>query len=271
MDYVRYDPRRHRKPKALKAGWFSMRIYEALIDLSAVYDLQGLMSVDYLDADFICREVNLQTEDVGLEFDKREELHELVRGALGRLVEIGMLEPDGDNLRIKGWDEFYGRKSRADGTRVSKFKVLDSGTKTETQQKTENATPHHITTPTPPKTEEATFAGTHLAILWNNWAAQHKLPQVTKVGGKRKMLADARAKEHPSEDYWTEVLTRIAQSPGLLGKNDRNWTVTFDWLVEPMSAAKVMEGKYDKWGKASGSAAVLSSKQAEELYGPGAE
>jgi len=265
MDYVRYDPRRHRKPKALKAGWFSMRIYEALIDLSAVYDLQGLLSADYLDANFICREINLQIEDVGLEFDEESELHKLVRGALGRLVEIGMLEPDGDNLRIKGWDEFYGRKSRADGTRVSKFKVLDSGTKTETQQKTENATPHHITTPT-----EESFSGARLAGLWNEWASGHGLPQVTKVAGKRKTLADTRAKEQP-ESYWREVLGRVAMSPGLLGKNDRGWTATFDWLVEPMSAAKVMEGKYDKWGKASGSSAVISPKQAEELYGPGAE
>lgn len=269
MDYVRYDPRRHRKPKALRAGWRAMRLYEALIDISAVYDLQGFITPDYANAHFIAGEVNLRPEDWGM--DNEMDLALSICVCFERLVDVGMLEKDGEGFRIKGWDEFYGRKSRTEGTRVSKFKVLDSGTKTETQQKTENATPHHTTPPTPPTTVEAAFTGTHLAILWNNWAAQHKLPQVTKVGGKRKTLADARAKENPSEDYWAGVLTRISNSPGLLGKNDRGWTATFDWLVEPMSAAKVMEGKYDKWGKASGSAAVISPKQAEELYGPGAE
>jgi len=263
MDYVRYDPRRHRKPKALRAGWRAMRLYEALIDISAVYDLQGFITQDYADAHFIAGEVNLRPEDWGMENEMDLALSICV--CFERLAEIGMLEKDGQGWRIKGWDEFYGRKSRADGTRVSKFKVLDSGTKTETQQKTENATPHHITTPT-----EESFSGARLAGLWNEWASDHGLPQVTKVAGKRKTLADTRAKEQP-ESYWRDVLGRVAMSPGLLGKNDRGWTATFDWLVEPMSAAKVMEGKYDKWGKASGSSAVLSPKQAEELYGPGAE
>jgi len=267
MDYVRYDPRRHRKPKAIKAGWFSMRIYEALIDLSAVYDLQGSLSADYLDADFICREVNLQIEDVGLEFDEEDELHKLVRGALGRLVEIGMLEVDGDNLRIKGWDEFYGSKRGGPRT-PGKYKGLSAGTETETQEKI--FAPHH-TTPqdtTPPNV----FTGSQLAVLWNEWAVQYGLSRVTKLGGKRKTLADSRAKEQP-ESYWQEVLARIAKSPGLLGKNDRGWIATFDWLVDPMSAAKVMEGKYDRWGKPSGPGATVSvsEQEAEDLYGPGAK
>lgn len=262
MDYVRYDPRRHSKPKALKVGWLAMRVYETLVDVCALYDLRGVLPPDYADPLFLAQTVALRPEDLGL--DSNQALVQALDTATERLLLAGLLREEDTSLVICGWEEFYGQK-RGPVSKVDKFKVSRDGEIISPAQKKSSPTPHH-STPLH-NTEEEAFSGKQLASMWNAWAALHKLPQVTKVAGKRAQAAEARAKEQPAE-YWQGVLSRMAQSPGLLGKNDRQWTVTFDWLLRPMSAAMVLEGKYDKWGKGtSASAPVLSEADAANLYG----
>jgi hypothetical protein len=261
MDFIRLDPRRHTKPKALKVGWRAMRVYEALVDISAMYDLRGVLPADYADPAFIAGAVALRPEDWGL--DNMEYLTASIGLSLDKLVSSGMLSVEAGCLVVVGWEEFYGFR-KAGTERVPKSKPTENAKSFLGEEKLFESTPHHTTTPT---TDKGSFRGKDLASLWNAWAAKHKVPQVTKVGGKRAQLADARARENGPE-YWTEVLERMGKSPGLLGKNDRQWTVTFDWLLRPMSAAMVLEGKYDRWGKATGeSANVLSESEADSLYG----
>lgn len=58
--------------------------------------------------------------------------------------------------------------------------------------------------------------------------------------------AKLRCKEHPDPDYWLGVCKRIESTPFLCGKNDRGWTVTFDWLIKnPENHLKITEGNYD--------------------------
>lgn len=42
---------------------------------------------------------------------------------------------------------------------------------------------------------------------------------------------------------------RISTSDFCRGKNERGWVATFDWLLQPDTAIKVLEGKYDNRGK----------------------
>lgn len=260
MDYIRLDPRRHTKPKALRVGWRAMRLYETLIDICALYDLRGVVPADYADPLFIAQTVALRPEDWGVHTPAA--LVDAMDEALDRLQAAELLRTEAGCLVICGWEEFYGQK-RGPVSKVEKFKVSRDGEVFSPAKKKSSPTPHHST----PLTTEEVFTGKQLASLWNQWAAKQKLPQVTKVAGKRATQADARAKEQGMA-YWQSVLDRIAQSPGLLGKNDRNWTVTFDWLLRPMSAAMVLEGKYDKWGKGTGtSAPVLSEADTAGLYG----
>lgn len=262
MDYIRLDPRRHTKPKALRVGWRAMRLYETLIDICALYDLRGVVPADYADPLFIAQTVALRPEDWGV--PTAQALAQAMNEALDRLQAAELLRTEAGCLVICGWEEFYGQK-RGPVSKVEKFKLSRDGEVFSPAQKKSSPTPHHSTPPH--TTEEPAFSGKQLASMWNAWAAQHKLPQVTKVAGKRATLADARAKEQ-GPGYWQGVLARMAQSPGLLGKNDRQWAVTFDWLLRPMSAAMVLEGKYDKWGKGtSASAPVLSEAAAANLYG----
>lgn len=88
-----------------------------------------------------------------------------------------------------------------------------------------------------------------LALLWNQHAAE-VLPRVKLCSASRRKHAANRWKEHPSEEFWTEVIWRINASDFCLGKlaKERPWKADFDWLCRPDTAARVLEGRYDNRG-----------------------
>jgi hypothetical protein len=68
----------------------------------------------------------------------------------------------------------------------------------------------------------------------------------TKLSPKRKKAAEQRLKEFPDQEFWRQVFSKIPKTPFLRGENDRKWKASFDWLLRPDSATKVMEGFYGK-------------------------
>ncbi len=116
----------------------------------------------------------------------------------------------------------------------------------------------------------AAFGPSDLAALWNANAAPD-LPRASKVAGERLRAAAARAKENPDPAFWLAAIQRINRSPGCLGKapgkdGQKPWRADFDWLVKPLSAARVMEGKYDGWGASAVQAAPVFVAPGEDLY-----
>jgi len=81
-----------------------------------------------------------------------------------------------------------------------------------------------------------------LAILWNLNCGD--LPKVLKTNVQRNRKATIRIKDH-SEAEWHDIVKRIAASSFCVGKNNRTWKATFDWLLQPETSLKVLEGKYD--------------------------
>jgi hypothetical protein len=82
-----------------------------------------------------------------------------------------------------------------------------------------------------------------LMELWNSVAHQ-SLPRCAELTEKRTTAAKGRLAER-SLPVWKQVIERINQSAFCRGKNDRAWVATFDWLLQPDVAVKVLEGKYD--------------------------
>lgn len=64
-------------------------------------------------------------------------------------------------------------------------------------------------------------------------------------GEKRKRDAAKRWKEHPSEEFWKDVIWKLNQSEFCNGNNDRGWIADFDFLVKSETAHRAIEGKYD--------------------------
>lgn len=74
-------------------------------------------------------------------------------------------------------------------------------------------------------------------------------PKLMSLSDARKKAIKARLKTYSMDDF--ETLFRKAQASDFLkGKNDRNWSANFDWLIKDSNMAKVMDGNYDN--KANG-------------------
>ena len=71
-------------------------------------------------------------------------------------------------------------------------------------------------------------------------------PKLRNISESRKKAIAARWKEYKHNlDTFRELFTKAEASPFLKGKNTRNWTADFDWLMNSANMAKVLEGKYD--------------------------
>jgi hypothetical protein len=69
-------------------------------------------------------------------------------------------------------------------------------------------------------------------------------PKVTRLSDSRKKAIKARYNHYSLDDF--KRLFEIAESSVFLkGKNDRNWTANFDWLIKDANMAKVLDGNYD--------------------------
>ena len=69
-----------------------------------------------------------------------------------------------------------------------------------------------------------------------------KISTLKKDTQRYKMLSQ-RINEYGS-DKILEAIEQIKRSSFLLGKNDRGWTITFEWFVRPNNFVKVLEGNY---------------------------
>ena len=83
---------------------------------------------------------------------------------------------------------------------------------------------------------------------WNNLLGLH-LPKIRlPLSPSRERKLRLRIKEHPQEDFWSEVFTAILKSDFLMGRNGNGasgWRIGFDWLIEnDKNCLKIAEGTY---------------------------
>ena len=69
------------------------------------------------------------------------------------------------------------------------------------------------------------------------------LPKVQLVNDTRKKAIKARIKDVGIEKVM-EVIRMTSESSFLIGKNDRNWSADFDWIMKPTNFTKILEGNY---------------------------
>ncbi len=82
--------------------------------------------------------------------------------------------------------------------------------------------------------------------MWNELASKNLcLPTVRKLTRLRITQAALRLKEIGGIDVWQEALDKIEISRHCLGDNDRGWVANFDFMLQPSSLRKVLEGNYD--------------------------
>jgi hypothetical protein len=80
--------------------------------------------------------------------------------------------------------------------------------------------------------------------LYNEVAKRCGIPQSRVVNPKLEKDIRLRLDEIGGLDGWREALSRVEASSFLRGKNNRGWKATIDFLAQPSSMAKLMNGAY---------------------------
>lgn len=82
-----------------------------------------------------------------------------------------------------------------------------------------------------------------LVEAWNTGTTA-PIVKCAKVTASRRRKAASRLREVPLEE-WRSVIARIEASAFCRGSSQNGWVASFDWLLQPDVATKVLEGKYD--------------------------
>jgi uncharacterized protein YdaU (DUF1376 family) len=101
-----------------------------------------------------------------------------------------------------------------------------------------------------------------LADAWNEDTTP-PIARCRELTDRRRKQAMARLRERPLEE-WRPIFQRINASDFCRGQNDRGWIATFDWALQPDTAAKVLEGKYDNRTKVVSAADARASNLKRE-------
>ena len=81
-----------------------------------------------------------------------------------------------------------------------------------------------------------------IITLYNSLCKSY--PHVTKLSDKRRRAIGARLNSGYTADDFRKLFELAEQSEFLKGKNNKNWSATFDWLISDGNMAKVLDGNY---------------------------
>lgn len=84
---------------------------------------------------------------------------------------------------------------------------------------------------------------------YNIVAGDLGLSRAEKLTPERERKLRSRLQEH-GIDGWNRALTLMGEQPFLLGRNNKGWRAGLDFLLQPQSLNKVLEGQYADEGAA---------------------
>ena len=194
----------------------------------------------------------LTAEEVAAAFDYDESD---VQTILDAMREKGLLiAADG---KLCGWDEKQISREDNSRDRVALHRARKRGV-TQSNAEAEPATlgngqegegekdsPH-----SPPQISRKDILA--MVEFWNGAAALHGLAQVEKITKPREAKCRARIVDAGGVEGFKAAIEKLVSIPGMLGKNERDWTADFDFLLQESSFTKLREGSYDNWGKTPG-------------------
>lgn len=163
---------------------------------------------------------------------------------LSGTVRIGFSHADRVcNVRPKNLKSAISKLKRIGAITIDETAICTDGVQ-ETNATGQDITGHN-------RTGHYTTGGVpELVKIWNE--NRGGLPEVIGCSKSRLGHAKARWKEKPDPEYWSKIVSRIANSPFCCGQGSTQWVADFDFLIKPDTQFKVLEGKYDSREKATG-------------------
>lgn len=82
--------------------------------------------------------------------------------------------------------------------------------------------------------------------VFEAWNALGTVPKCLLISDARRRKLEIRLREPFFSANWQAALAKIKVSSFCQGAGSTGWKASFDWFLQPDSAAKTMEGKYDE-------------------------
>lgn len=244
-----FDNKKIKQIEKIPNGDTILVIWFKLIVLAGVTNDDGLV--------YITDEIPYNSETLSNEFNKP--LNE-IKIALDIFQKFKMIEIIDDFIRLKNWQQYQnvdGLEKIREQTRLRVQKHRENQRLTLENDKcnvTRNVT---VTQSNAPRIriENKNKNKNILNILsndkifvpliqkWNELPDTISKISTLKKDTQRYKMLSQRINEYGA-DKVLEAIEQIKRSSFLLGKNDRGWTITFEWFVRPNNFIKVLEGNY---------------------------
>ena len=85
-----------------------------------------------------------------------------------------------------------------------------------------------------------------IADMYNDTCVS--FPHLKSLSDARKKAIKARLKFYTLDDF-KNLFEKAEASDFLKGRNDNNWSATFDWMIKDTNMAKILDGNYDNKAK----------------------
>ena len=190
----------------------------------------------------------------------------LVRMALQTFEDFGMVEIVDNVITIPNWSkhqalDVYERKRERDRVRIrekrAQQKALISGVSPDVARQSSDTSPDVASIEEDKEKEIDKEEDKELSLkregekinyqqivdLYNETCVS--FPSVRSLSDARKKAIRARLNTRTMEDF-KRLFEKAEASSFLKGSNKRNWSATFDWLIQDGNMAKVLDGNYDE-------------------------
>ena len=180
-----------------------------------------------------------------------------VKLALNALEQLNMVVTDHGFFTIAGWEEYQNVDRLTEIREYNRLAKQKSRAKQkELQAPSEDVNDMSMTSQRCQGTEEDKEEEKELDLeleketridyqqvvdLYNSVCKS--FPSVRSLSEARKKAIKARMKTYTMEDL-KKVFQNAEASSFLKGKNDRNWSANFDWMIADKNIAKILEGNY---------------------------
>ena len=189
------------------------------------------------------------------------------------LISAGLLKDTPDGLEINDWYEYAGKlidQREAEKNRSKRRRAAAAASQPDDRRTTDKRPPddrqttagrveksrldksrvdktREEKTVTPPDGSPAppTEQTPHKEIVEMYHDICKSYPKLRNVSDNRKKAIAARWKEYKHDlEIFRELFEKAEASSFLKGRNKKNWTADFNWLMNSENMAKVLEGKY---------------------------
>lgn len=184
---------------------------------------------------------------------------------LEALIDSGYVDETDHGLVIHDWGEYAGKllERRAKDRARKRAAAESAGVPKKSRGKSNGTDAENEGTPSD-STEQTPYKA--IVAMYHDICKSYA--KLRNISDSRKKAIAARWKEYGHDlDIFRELFELAEASPFLKGKNQKNWTADFNWLMNSENMAKVLEGKYNdkaKEGHPHGEHSATTDRQERE-------